>query len=314
MPKRIAFIKVGDFSLVNEQIVNLLQLYYPENEIDIIDVLDLTMQHKGLMFINLFFMIKEFGLAVLLGKRAMQRGLFITTYLFKKIKQLVAEQIDPHRYLFTFQTQSFFDASVKSLPHFMYTDHTVLASLRHPSANKRTLNLQYPPQWVELEREIYHNATLNFSTSRFAADSMIEDYGCEPEKVACIYSGVNISIPTSAGLDVKDTGGKNILFVGIDWKRKGGPELIAAFKRVLPVHPDATLTIVGCSPAMDVPNCNVVGLVPKESVGAYYRAATMFCLPSQVEPSAVALVEAAAYQLPVVSTDVGGDSRSHHQW
>ena len=98
---------------------------------------------------------------------------------------------------------------------------------------------------------------------------------------------------------------KNILFVGIDWKRKGGPDLVDAFRSVLRVHPDAHLTIVGCRPKIDLPNCNVVGEIPVRQLGKYYKEASVFCLPTHLDTAAIVLLEAMSYKLAVVSTAVG---------
>jgi len=90
----------------------------------------------------------------------------------------------------------------------------------------------------------------------------------------------------------------------VDWERKGGPQLVEAFKRVRQVHPDAQLTIVGCSPQVDVPNCHVIGRVPKEEVARYYTEASVFCLPTRREPFGFVFIEAMAYGLPIVATNI----------
>lgn len=304
MKKRIAFIKVGSFSLVNGQVLSLLRTHFPEYEIDVFDVLEISLGHKWWLVVDLLYVLREFGLGLCLRKRQLKRGVLMTTYLMGKIRQWITDNLSAEDYLFSIQTQSLFDASIDGVPHFVYTDHTALAFLYYPTMKWRDLWLQYPRQWIEMEKEIYQHAALNLTTSYFAAESIRNDYDCAPEKVACIYSGINTIAAESESF--ADKTGKEILFVGIDWKRKGGADLVAAFERVLAVHPDASLTIVGCTPRIDVPHCRVVGRVSREAVGEYYRQAAVFCMPSLVEPSAVALVEAAAYGLPVVSTDVGG--------
>jgi len=107
-------------------------------------------------------------------------------------------------------------------------------------------------------------------------------------------------------MDKSKYGNKNILFVGVDWERKGGPELIKAFGEVLKVYPDAQLTIVGCTPNPNISNINIVGCVTQEDVNSYYEKASVFCLPSRLDPSTNVVLEASAHALPVVATDVGG--------
>lgn len=93
--------------------------------------------------------------------------------------------------------------------------------------------------------------------------------------------------------------------MGIDWARKGGPELAAAFSKILAVHPDAQLTIVGATPTLDLPNCHVAGRVSTQELSAYYRRASIFCLPTKREPFGIVFLEALAHQLPIVGTDIG---------
>jgi glycosyltransferase involved in cell wall biosynthesis len=134
--------------------------------------------------------------------------------------------------------------------------------------------------------------------------SLLEQYGCPPERVQCVYFGSNAVrqplAPDNAGYT-----NKTILFVGIDWQRKGGPELVAAFREVLRVHPDARLIIVGCSPKVEVPNCEVVGKIPLAAVSRYYAQASIFCLPTKLEPAGVAFIEALLSRLPIVATRLG---------
>jgi glycosyltransferase involved in cell wall biosynthesis len=62
---------------------------------------------------------------------------------------------------------------------------------------------------------------------------------------------------------------------------------------------------VGCFPRVDVPNCHIVGPVPLEKVNQYYANASVFCLPTRLEPFGIVLVEAQSHKLPVVATEIG---------
>lgn len=302
MSKRIAFIQAGPFSHANQSLVKKFRQQFPDFEIDVVDVLPMVMRRIDILLINLFFVLYEYGWSILVGKRGFKRSFFATTYMFKKWSKLGARHIVPDKHVFSFQTQSMFDASRPGVPHFMYTDHTALANLQYPDIQRRD-ELTVTERWLALEKTIYQNATLNFTMSNHISRSIAQDYDCPPDKIERVFAGSNVT--HTPVIQTKRYDQKNILFVGVDWERKGGPQLLEAFKLVRQQHPDARLTIVGCSPEIDVPNCEVVGRVPKEEVGRYYENATVFCLPTRREPFGFVFIEAMAYKLPIVASNIG---------
>ncbi len=203
---------------------------------------------------------------------------------------------------FTFQTQSLFDASCPGVPHFLYTDHTYLAGRRYPEP--RAL-MPVPRKWRVMERELYEGAAGTFVSSEFAAASVREDYDVPADRVINVGSGSNVRWPDSP--ESGERRGKVILFVGVDWERKGGPELVDAFRKIRSVEPDAELWIVGCRPAVREPGVVVRGRLSQAETAECYRRADVFCLPSRMDPSASVLAEAAGFGLPVVATPVGGN-------
>jgi glycosyltransferase involved in cell wall biosynthesis len=299
--KKIAFIRMWSSPPVASSIEQLLVTHFPEYQIDILDIQKLLERRLGISLVNSFFVFKQYGYDILLGRKKFKNCYLRTPYFFKKVKSIVSTQLSKNDYAFSFQLQSLIDASTPELPHFVYTDHTHLANLEYPSFRRSEL---FPEGWIRLEKTIYQNATLVFARSSNISRSVIEQYKCEPGKVICVYAGNNVPI-TDRLLDHRRYYYKNILFVGRDWERKGGPDLVEAFKIVLSFHPDAHLTIVGCSPKIDVPNCTVTGPVPLSQVSKYYEMASIFCLPTKREPFGIAFVEAQTFKLPVVATAIG---------
>jgi glycosyltransferase involved in cell wall biosynthesis len=150
---------------------------------------------------------------------------------------------------------------------------------------------------------LYARANCNFAASRFAALSIREDYDVPAERVECVLSGSNVA-PAEGGDGPRS--GRVILFVGVDWERKGGLELLAAFRAVRARVADAELWIVGCSPRVAEPGVKVMGRISPADVAECYRKADVFCVPSRVEPAGAVFSEAASHGLPVVATRVGG--------
>ena len=211
------------------------------------------------------------------------------------------KRIAQGNYAFSFQMQSLFDASTPGLAHFVYTDHTHLENRHYTTTGAPNL---YSPAWIELERQIYQNAAITFLRSSNVRRSLIEEYGCPPEKAVLVYAGSNAKV---SPVKTKNTDYTKpaILFVGLDWKRKGGQDLVEAFKLVREKFPGASLTIVGADPDLQVPGCKVVGKVPPEALDRYYQEASLFCLPTYLEPFGIVFIEAMTAHLPIVATRVG---------
>jgi glycosyltransferase involved in cell wall biosynthesis len=100
-----------------------------------------------------------------------------------------------------------------------------------------------------------------------------------------------------------------VLFVGGNFARKGGPDLLAALQTL----PDAELDVVTGSDVGPIPpevRCRVHrGLGPGDpELLALYRRADVFALPSHGDCLPLVLAEAAACGLPLVATALGAMS------
>ena len=190
MSRKSAYIKLHSHQ-INDSIIQTLLKYFPAMEVVVIDVGEHIRKKKTTVIVNIFFILKEYGLGILLGRRKPRECFWRTTYIFRSIKALASKLLSPDEYEFSFQNTSLFDGSKKGLPHYVFTDHTHLTNLRYPEFDRNNL---YSQRWIELEKEIYRNATINFTRSQYATDSIIYDYGCDPEKILCVYAGSNVSL------------------------------------------------------------------------------------------------------------------------
>jgi glycosyltransferase involved in cell wall biosynthesis len=297
-----AFVKMGDFSGVNDRLLEQLRRQIPNLDVDVIDIGDLKAIKRSDALRLLYAVAHDYGLSSCSSRSRINSRLIRTAYCFRKIHEHLLQRLSERKYVFTLQTQSLFDASIPNTPHFLYTDHTHLVNLTYPVASQTPMA---SAEWIGLERSLYQNARLNFTMSAHVSRSLVEDYGCLPKRVACVYAGGNMPRVNTDNMDLERFARKNILFVGIDWERKGGPALLEAFREVRRSHPTATLTIVGCAPRVSMPGCHIVGRVQFADVAKFYQAATVFCLPTTVEPFGLVFLEAFAHGLPIVATNIG---------
>jgi len=298
---KIAFVRVFSSHPILVSVEYMLKRSFPDYELETITITELLKKRPDLLAFNSLDVMRVYYREILKNPRTFTRRFLRTPFMFQQVRRLVRHHIERNRgeYSFSFQLQSLFDASTPGLPHFIYTDHTYQESQRYEYRNA-----PYSTTWLKLEKGIYQNADRIFTRSSNISNSLIIDYGIPQSKVVCAYTGSNI-LKTDGSGDEHDYSNKIILFVGIDWERKGGPALVEAFKIVLNTIPDAQLTIIGPDVQVDLPNCHVLGRMPIEQLDRYYRQASVFCLPTRREPFGSVFIEALQYALPIVATGVG---------
>jgi glycosyltransferase involved in cell wall biosynthesis len=185
-------------------------------------------------------------------------------------------------------------------PHFIYTDLTIRANAYYPQGDKR-LNLWQ--ECIPYEEQSLKKARIVFTMSDHVTRSLMEQYGLPLKKIVRVNGGINS--PVTGQFDSARYGRRNILFVGVEWELKGGPQLVEAFTKVRDRHPQATLTIVGCSPDITGQGIEVVGRVPQKDVLKYLAKASCFCMVSRREAFGIAYIEAMHAGLPVIASDLG---------
>jgi glycosyltransferase involved in cell wall biosynthesis len=164
-------------------------------------------------------------------------------------------------------------------------------------------------QAMQYEREAAQRMRWIFTFSEYLRQSFLRNYGVAEERVINVGGGINIAelpLPDAA----KSYDEPRLLFIGTEFARKGGPQLLSAFKAVRERIPSATLDIVGPSHIGDLPTgVTLHGHLSKadpaqaSKLDQLFRSANLFVLPSLYEPFGIAPLEAMLYQLPVVLTN-----------
>lgn len=152
----------------------------------------------------------------------------------------------------------------------------------------------------------FAGATRLVTWCQWAAYSLVAEYGVPREKIDVIPPGVDLELFRPA-LHAKRAERLRILFVGGQFERKGGADLLEAARGL----GDAVeVDIVTGDSALVVPagmNVRVHrGLKPQsDRLLGLYRSADIFALPSRGDCMPQAVSEAIACGLPVVATRVG---------
>jgi glycosyltransferase involved in cell wall biosynthesis len=160
------------------------------------------------------------------------------------------------------------------------------------------------------QRKVYESAVACCCATHWVAQSIVGSYGIPAERVFTVGLGQNhqASEPPSS----RDWSSPRYLFVGVDWERKNGPAVLAAFARVREQHTDAQLDVVGGHPPIEQPGVvahgrlSLVSAADRERLEGLYRKATVFVMPSLHEPAGIVYVEAGGAGVPSIGTTNGG--------
>lgn len=208
----------------------------------------------------------------------------------------------------------------KDLKKILYADAT-FDSLLHLYPKYRAFTPQCLSEGQVIDQEAIANSNLLIYTSQWAADSAINYYGADPAKVFIVPFGANLDrLPSfeevkSCITDRVRNSHINLLFLGIDWVRKGGDYALQVVTRLNEAGFPATLHIVG---ATNLPqNINPQFMVNhkyiskaivegQRQISALLESSHFLLLPTLADCTPVACSEANAFGVPCLTSDVGG--------
>jgi glycosyltransferase involved in cell wall biosynthesis len=161
-------------------------------------------------------------------------------------------------------------------------------------------------------------ASLLLYPSEWAAKSAIDDYGADKTKVHILPFGANLEevYPREVVLGKKRSDNCRLLFLGVDWQRKGGDIAFETLLKLEEFAVRAHLIVCGCSPPKGIYHERMT-VIPfldknderqrKELVDLLFTS-DFLLLPTRSECFGIVFCEANALGLPVITTDTGGVS------
>jgi glycosyltransferase involved in cell wall biosynthesis len=205
-----------------------------------------------------------------------------------------------------------------NIPIILITDATFSALEQYYQYFSNLLKFS-STQSRRVENLAFQNASLLFFASEWAATHARNDYQLRDSQIHILYFGANLTeFPDSIKIRSRKFEPKEckLLFVGVNWYRKGGN---IAFDTMIDLNNrgiDTRLTVCGTTPPKHIRNNNLT-VIPflnknnqqdRQQLFELYANADYFILPTRNECAGLVFCEASAFGLPIIATDTGGVS------
>lgn len=158
---------------------------------------------------------------------------------------------------------------------------------------------------TEVQKDIYFSATNSFFMGKWVENEMKKIYPEISDKFLSVGGGINKEF--ISGLNNKNLKKKIILFIGIDFDRKGGKIVIDAFKILKRKMNDVKLVIAGPQKESlaveNIENIEVLGNVDRKRLSEIFSMASVFCMPSEFEAYGLVFPEALSFGVPCIGRD-----------
>ncbi len=168
-----------------------------------------------------------------------------------------------------------------------------------------------------LEKNALKKSAVVIYSSAWAAESAVNNYHIPSDKVFIVPFGANIDKTPDASIIYKKLDNKQLtlLFLAVDWERKGGSIAFDALKFLQYTHGiQAKLIVCGCIPPSHIssPNMEVIPFLNKNKKEDYERftyimsSSHFLLVPTRADCSLLVGCEANAYGMPTITTETGG--------
>ncbi len=202
----------------------------------------------------------------------------------------------------------------KQIPTIHVSDATVPLMRNYYREFSRLPKSLADSAWRLDSTSVLQSRACLFSTE-WAAHSAIRDYGADPSRVHAIPWGANIlarEVPPDD--QAIPSGVCNLVFIGVDWERKGGNIAVATADRLAAAGHAVRLHIIGARPTLQQKSDATIihGFINKGTddgrleFDRIMRQAAFLFVPTRQDCSPMVFAEANSYGVPIITTRTGG--------
>ena len=206
-----------------------------------------------------------------------------------------------------------------SVPIVTWEDATFAGMVGYYPGNWQNFSKTTLAHGHQLQQDSLHRAAVSVFSSEWAAQSAINNYKVQKEKVVVIPLGANlIEAPSQAevfeAIDKRSqTAECRLLFIGVEWYRKGGDLVVATAQALREKGINATVDVVGCQPIGAMPSfVRSHGFISKSTAEGRQKLRLLLLqahylfVPSVAECYGLVFAEASAFGVPSLARATGG--------
>ena len=177
---------------------------------------------------------------------------------------------------------------------------------------------EYEKTADRVEEKMIETADRVIFSSEWARNDAINHYHAKKSKIHVVEFGANIPRPSDYQAEIA-MNVCNLVFIGRNWKKKGGDKVLGAYKKLKSEGFSCTCTLIGSVPPdaseNEDPNLTMIPFLDKsksedmERLCNILKTAHFLVLPTEFDAFGIVFCEASAYGVPSIAANVGGVSQ-----
>jgi|DewCreStandDraft_5_1066085.scaffolds.fasta_scaffold22691_2 glycosyltransferase involved in cell wall biosynthesis len=206
---------------------------------------------------------------------------------------------------------------------FIHISDATFAKMINYYPDYTNLTRQSIKEGNEIEYLALSKSLINVFSSEWARTSAIEDYNISADKNYCIPFGANLDEDPHIDWNTKHISNNiNLLFLGVDWIRKGGDIALNTYNYLKEKCIPVTLYVCGCKIPYYAKDPNVINIpfLNKNNPEEYRKlieilnSTHFLIMPTKAECYGIVFCEASAFGIPSLTYATGGvpSAVNHH--
>lgn len=271
-----------------------LSKYFKVEDINLNEHKIPTMQRRWNKYLGRIYRIK-YNLSV---KQTLNERLALTKLIQKKKPGIVFQFSEAFLDLENYPSYIFQDLSQVHVEYLSKYNQQIFEYSGFSQYSKSSIGKR-----SYMQQEYYKKCKGIFTMGEWCKKDIVDRCGISPDKVHAVGGGINLDMNLIHPMNKSNN---KILFVGKDFKRKGGYIVYEAFKLLKKDIQDLELYVAG--PSTNPINSPIsgyyyMGLCDYKQLSTLFNKCDIFCMPSYFEAYGLVFIEALCYGLPCIGRD-----------